>query len=66
MAGISTYRFLSETIINQHYGSFPMEGADISQKHVAELIATKIAKYAKISAFEIVKMVITLSRTTSL
>lgn len=47
-----TYRKAAEITINQHYADFPMQNANLSTRHVAELWATKVAKYAKISAFE--------------
>lgn len=47
-----TYRKAAEITINQHYASFPMENASLTTRHVAELWAAKVAKYAKISAFE--------------
>jgi len=52
MANVSTYRQLSEIIQNQHYNGYAPPNADISQPHIAQLIATKIAKYATISAFK--------------
>lgn len=52
MGTITTYRKISEIIINQHYGDFPMQNANLTTRHVAELVATKVAKYAKQSAFE--------------
>lgn len=47
----STYQFLSEFIINAHYGSFPTPEKPITQRFVAQRIAQKVAKYAKLSAF---------------
>lgn len=46
----TTYRKLAEIIINQHYSGFPAPSATITTKHVAELIAMKVAKYARASA----------------
>jgi len=50
--GLDTYRKLSEFILNQHYDGFPQPEHAITQRHIAERIAMKIAKYAKINAFE--------------
>jgi len=47
----TTYKKLSEIILNQHYNGFPAPDAPITLRHIAELVATKVAKYAKISAF---------------
>lgn len=48
---ISTYRQLSEIIQTAHYNGMASPDAEITQPHIAQLIATKIAKYATISAF---------------
>ena len=48
---VSTYRQLSEIIQTQHYNGMASPDAEITQPHIAQLIATKIAKYATISAF---------------
>lgn len=48
----TSYRKAAEITINQHYNGFPTPNASITTKHVAELWATKVAKYAKISAFQ--------------
>lgn len=48
---ISTYRFLAEFIQTQHYGGLAIPNAAITQKHIAERIAVKVAKMAKMSAF---------------
>lgn len=49
---ISTYRFLSEFILNQHYAGMPTPEHAITQRHIAERIAVKVAKFAKVNAFE--------------
>lgn len=51
MSVATTYRKISEIILNQHYGGFPLPSASITVKHIAELVAIKLAKYAKINAF---------------
>lgn len=52
MAVVSTYRQFSEIIQTEHYGGMASPDAEITQRHIAQLIATKIAKYATISAFK--------------
>lgn len=47
----TTYRKLSQLIIDAHYNGVPLPEAAITQRFVAERIATKVAKYATISAF---------------
>lgn len=49
---ISTYRQLSEIIQTEHYNGFAPPEAEVTQNHIAQLIATKIAKYATISAYK--------------
>lgn len=49
---ITTYRILSEFIQTQHYNGFASPSAQITQPHIAQRIAVKVAKMAKISAFE--------------
>ena len=51
MAVISTYRQLSEVIQSEHYGGLASPDAELSINFIAQLIATKIAKYARVSAF---------------
>lgn len=48
---VSTYRQLSEIIQTEHYNGFAPPSAELTQPHIAQLIATKIAKMATISAF---------------
>lgn len=48
----TSYQKLAELIINDHYGSFPLPEAPITQRFVAERIATKVAKYATVSAYK--------------
>lgn len=51
MANVSSYRQLSEIIQTEHYKNFASPSAEITQPHIAQLIATKVAKYATISAY---------------
>lgn len=48
----STYRRLSQIILNEHYNGVANPDAPLTLRHIAEIIATKVAKYAKVSAFE--------------
>jgi len=43
---------LSEYIQTQHYNGFASSEAEITQPHIAQRIAVKVAKMAKISAYE--------------
>lgn len=52
MAIISTYQQLSEIIQTQHYNGMAPAEAEVTQPHIAQRIAVKVAKMAKISAFE--------------
>lgn len=52
MADITTYRRAAQITLNQHYNGTPMPDSPITLRHIAELWATKVAKYAKISAFQ--------------
>jgi hypothetical protein len=52
MANISTFKQLSEFIQTQHYNGHASPDAEITQPHIAQRIAVKLAKMAKISAFE--------------
>ena len=52
MSVISTYGQLSELIQTEHYGGMASPSAEITQPFIAQLIATKIAKYATISAYK--------------
>lgn len=47
----TTYRKLSEIILNQHYGAMPTPTVGITIKHIAEIVAMKVAKFAKMNAF---------------
>lgn len=47
----TTYQKLAEIIINAHYDGFPLPEAPITQRFVAERIATLVAKAAVKSAF---------------
>lgn len=47
----TTYRKLSQEILDAHFGSMPLPEAGITQRFVAERIAMLVAKYAKLSAF---------------
>lgn len=47
----TSYRKLSQEIIDAHYNGFPLPEAAITQRFVAERIAMKVAKYAVKSAF---------------
>ncbi len=47
----STYRDFSEKIRKAHYVAFALPEAAVSQRFIAERIAAKVAKYAKLSAF---------------
>lgn len=51
MAVVSTYQQFSEIIQNELYGGIAPPGSDITQRHIGQMIATKIAKYATISAY---------------
>lgn len=47
-----TYRKFSEIVLNEHYNGATMPDVPLTLRHIAELTATKVAKYAKKSAFE--------------
>lgn len=49
---MTTYRKISEIILDRHYGGIQSDDATISLRHVAELVAMEVAYAAKKSAFE--------------
>lgn len=49
---MTTYRKLAEIIRDRHYNGIPSDDAEISLRHLAELIAMQVAYFAKKSAFE--------------
>jgi hypothetical protein len=46
-----TYREISEIILKAHYVDFPTPEQAITTRFIAERIAVKVAKFAKLSAF---------------
>lgn len=47
----TSYRKLAEFIQTSHYNGFALPEAPITIRHIAERIAVKVAKFAKVSAF---------------
>jgi hypothetical protein len=48
----TTYRKLSQIILDRHYNGIASDDATISERHVAELIAMEVAWFARKDAFE--------------